>query len=470
MAYIEVTNATEARAALGYWDDSGAVRVAGTAVAGDRVHFDTTGTIDLGSDDNILYPPAGVWISGPGKGSLTVQGRLYISGTGATNVVSRISRIKLDSKGYGALPAAINGATTVFGTMQVENVNFVAELADFSNSDPTSGDANTITFYNQGVANAVTVILDRCTGTGAYLDLVSTKGTQSGATLYAFKCEFSTPGTGLSDQALTGHDGWKNVLVEGTYNGNQSGQNVAVAGPGSDSTVVELYNVQTNGSVLFATKAKGCKISQGSLTGELEECHYNSITGYDNATWASYQFAGLRVESVAGNADIHHAYIEPAAARQGIQDGLLIENATKTVAISDLVTKGTQDAIDARAASATITIDDSLLDCTRYGIMGNAADDPAANNVVSGNATASTSGWFTTVPATAGTGNDGNATITQTDIDTETAWLADLDLPQRQRPTAVFTVPDIEAAKDTLLTAGGWDVTRLYSPGNWWHR
>ena len=43
MAYIEVTNATEARAAIGYWDDSGGTRVAGTSVAGDRVHFDATG-------------------------------------------------------------------------------------------------------------------------------------------------------------------------------------------------------------------------------------------------------------------------------------------------------------------------------------------------------------------------------------------------------------------------------------------
>src|SRR5512139_481976 len=86
---VHVTSIADLYMATGYWDDVPGVRVAGTAAAGTKIVLDMTGTVDRGATDNILYPTAGVWISGPGSSSLTIQGRLFIQGPGGTAVVTR---------------------------------------------------------------------------------------------------------------------------------------------------------------------------------------------------------------------------------------------------------------------------------------------------------------------------------------------------------------------------------------------
>ncbi|MGB0969821.1 MAG: hypothetical protein ACPGVG_02505, partial [Mycobacterium sp.] len=203
------TNATTGlRGVLGYWDDSGAARVAGSAVAGDTVTLALGGTQDLGATDNILYPAAGVTIIGPGASSLTIIGRLFSLGTGGVSVVSRLEGWTLAPTGLASIHTLGlgGGDASVCG---VQDVSLVYKDWRCYDSAPASSSNNLFTNWSE--SGDPTICL-RCDSEfeGAGADAYSTKGDGlRTARDLGIGNLYKEWGSGTNNNGATAHDAWE---------------------------------------------------------------------------------------------------------------------------------------------------------------------------------------------------------------------------------------------------------------------
>ena len=169
------TTITELYNLVGYWDDSGSVRVAGSA-EGEDVYCDWVGVSDRGATDNILYPaPSTRQIVHVVTGA-TAQGRLYRRSTaGHANPFRLTGGGTWDCKGYGALPAALKPAGTPSTNIAIDGGACVIDIAAVTNSAPTSG-VNLLTLIQRSTDDAGVQLVADGTVTGASADNISTKG------------------------------------------------------------------------------------------------------------------------------------------------------------------------------------------------------------------------------------------------------------------------------------------------------
>jgi hypothetical protein len=283
MATFRVSSVAELYAVCGYWDDVAGQRVAGSGRAGDKIVCDFTGTVDRGASNNILYPPAGVWITGPGRTDLTLQGRLYVGGNGGVSVVTRVDNLTVDIKGYPAIPVAVAGYA--YGGVVFKHASAVCRRLGITNSNPVAGGNNLTMAHVSGAVPAVRVVLDECVSSSAEKDGFSTQGANvAGSLAYLLNCSSTTPGVATNDQAATCHQKFAMVLVGGTYSGGVS--KVALAAD-NNATPFEAYNATLTGKVSGLDVVRGCVIDgngcSGSVVdGALSEVSHTRITGNTN--------------------------------------------------------------------------------------------------------------------------------------------------------------------------------------------
>jgi hypothetical protein len=263
---ITPTTISDAYDAIGYWDDSGSVRIAGSADGGtvDMSYFGTD-TVDRGATDNILMPACRVI-----NHNLTLQGRLAISGTGGSNILADLSGSgKFDTKGYGTLPSELRPSsgdlhnTVLRASALIDGIQFI---------DSGTPAGNMLVWQIISTDQPSVLLLNNVSAIGAAGDCISLKASTSllgtnaeGSLVITNGCAASDPGTASNNQAFTSHDairvfGWGN-----TYTGNSGNGDVAISSV-NDGTFHYESNLTATGKVGGLTQLYGATIDHNGLS------------------------------------------------------------------------------------------------------------------------------------------------------------------------------------------------------------
>jgi phage protein U len=432
-ATLRCSSLAELYAACGYWDDAGGARVPGTAKAGDTVICDFSGTVDRGATNNILYPPAGVWIKGPGKDALTIQGRLYSRGTGGVAAVTRIDGLTLDLAGRAAVPVAV-GAASNYGGVILEDVSLVCEDFSVINSNPTAG-GNNLTVHSRVDRSAITTLFKDCVISSANLDCISTKGENLSSVMYLWGCTASSPGGAANNNAATPHTGHGMVIIGGSYAG---GAGKLPISSDTETTPLHLYNVTvTGGKVAGAWVANGCTIEAAGadgLSGPLSELKHTRITNV-RANDLGY---GVTVKSQSTGCVVSFLDVQGT----GGSTALLFPSApwAQVVSVDHVICEGIRRGVDLRSCLAGSAVTDCLLSCLggssgRYSVLGGSGRPATARNVVD-------QGYYELSLHA----SDVQRAIEAGELETARAAVQPLVQP----------APDVAAVRVALLQAGGW--------------
>ena len=380
MATYRPSNETELRTMIGYWDDSGGSRVAGTANAvGDIVELPAS-TITATGADRVLSLKPGVHLVGAGVDSSILSGFGFrLIGSGGASEASGIGRFTLDIDG---LAAAAAGASSAFGGAVIEDASFASYQWKVTNSTPTAG-GNNLTLVSTSGNSAVEGLLDSPTVTDSDLDCLSTKGggaTGNASTLYrVFNGTINEPGTAGNDQAVTPHEGVLVELYGGSIAGNSSGGNVAYAQAidGDQRTDALLYNVTITGEVV-ATGAQlhGCLVNMAT-DDKLENPSVLRDTRIV-ATGTDTVDTLVFLNSNGGDLDIDRVDIQSGGSGSGLKE---ISGYTGSITANDLLVTDSYRGFDVRQSTGH-TLTDSVLQATQYGVLA-ASSNVTLSNVKS---------------------------------------------------------------------------------------
>lgn len=256
---------SDAYDAIGYWDDSEGVRVAGSEDGGtvDMSAFGTS-TVDRGATDNILMPACRIT-----NHNLTLQGRLAVSGSGGSALLADLSGTgDFDSKGYGDLPAALNPYATAQNT--VLRASALIDGIGFIDSGTSTGDLLTWQLLETDQPSAL--LTNGVTVSGAALDCLSAIANANiigenaeGSMMVTRGCTASSPGTASNNQACTTHSGIRMFGWGNNYTGNAAGSNVAISSV-NDGTVHYESNLTSTGKISGLTALYGAACDLGGLS------------------------------------------------------------------------------------------------------------------------------------------------------------------------------------------------------------
>ncbi|MCK5131706.1 MAG: hypothetical protein KAR40_06085 [Candidatus Sabulitectum sp.] len=256
-----VSTVSQLRAAIGYWDDSGGSRVAGSADGG--TIYIVAGNYGLGATDNILYPAKNTNVVGAGMDLVTITGRLFAKQSAATDKIV-LEDFSVDINGNVAIPGSNLPATSAYGGSIVEDGRYEFNRVHVTNSAVTAG-KNNFTSLDDGIKTVV--VMNDCIVDYAEDDCVSVKSTstkQAGTTLRAYNCRFTDPGSSISDQAITPHNDIPVHVVDCILT-NTTTDGFAAAGA-TETDLLYLYNCYITGAVTKVAVAIGNHVDGQSLT------------------------------------------------------------------------------------------------------------------------------------------------------------------------------------------------------------
>jgi hypothetical protein len=385
MSMHTITQGSDLRAVLGYWDDSAGARVPGTAVAGDTIRLDFTGTYDLGADDNILYPPTHVRVLGPSGGALVIQGRLYCQGAGGVlNNLLRLEGWTLDLKGYAAIGASGAPGPDGLGATSGVWLHACSVLIDgwacINSSRATSGTANNLTI-SCAAAAPIQVIARRHYNSGAAADGISFKviggNAPSGTFAKLFDCTVVDPNTAATDQAATSHSLFPLYLSEGYYAGNASGANIAIGS--ANGTTTEVVNAVCAGKVNDVTLVDGTVINvswSGAAMALGGTCavRHSSIRNFGNAT-TDY---GI---SLGSGINLACEYLDVQGLGSGVALRAPAAGWAGEVAVSHLIASNLYRGVDTRLGGPH-SVTDSLIESANSSVLGASGQPTTASNIV----------------------------------------------------------------------------------------
>jgi hypothetical protein len=385
MSIHTIIQGSDLRAVLGYWDDSAGERVAGTAVAGDTIRLDFTGTYDLGADDNILYPPTHVRILGPSGGALVIQGRLYCQGAGGVlNNLLRLEGWTLDLKGYAAIGASGAPGPDGLGATSGVWLHACSVMIDgwacINSNRATSGTANNLTI-SCAAAAPIQVIASRHYNSGAAADGISFKsiGGNAPAGTFAklFDCTAIDPNTAATDQAATSHTLFPLYVYGGYYAGNGSGASIAIGS--ANGSITEVVNAVCAGKINDVTLVDG-SIAQVAWSGAAMTLggtcavRHSSIRNFGNAT-TDY---GI---SLGSGIDLTCEYLDVQGLGSGVALRAPAAGWAGQVAVDHLVASGLYRGVDVRLGGPH-SVTDSLISSDNSSILGATGQPTTARNIV----------------------------------------------------------------------------------------
>lgn len=376
MAVYRPGNESELRTILGYWDDSGITRVAGTAnTAGDIVYLPAS-TITATGADRHLSPAPGVHIIGEGAASILSGFGLRVIGTGGTSVASGYGKWTLDLNG---LTTAAAGATVNYGGAIIEDASFAAYQWTVTNSTTTSGE-NNLTLVSTSGNSAVEGLLNEVTITDSDADCLSTKGggaAGNASTLYrVFNSTINEPGTAVNDQAVSPHEG---VLVEvysSTLAGNASGGNIAYeqATDGNQRTDQLIVNSTLTGSAI----CQGAQILGSTINVPTNESVTNPSVLRDTrivATSTDTADQIIKLNSSGGNLDIDRVDVQSDGSGTAL---FTVSGYTGAVTANDYLTTDTYRGFDVRQSTGH-TLTDAVIEATQYSVLAGSSNVTITN-------------------------------------------------------------------------------------------
>ena len=256
------TSNTGIRGVLGYWDDSEGDWVRGKAGEGAVVILDLAGAQDFGGEDNILVLNPGVIVLGPGVAELTLGCRLYCVGDGH-NRPTRICGVTFDANGQAVLPVALDDTGVTGALYKFVATDFQGVDCRFTNSDPaTTNEGNNFSIVADTDKGAdLDCRLERCQMDNAYADCCSLKtiGTKDAGQnrITLVDCDMHTPGSGATDQALTGHERWRVIVRGGRYACNTAGSGHQAIGSAA-GCYVDVEGAFVAGKLVQVNRVVGC--------------------------------------------------------------------------------------------------------------------------------------------------------------------------------------------------------------------
>lgn len=357
------------RGVLGYWDDSEAERVAGSAVAGDRVILLMFGEQDLGEDDNIIYPAAGVSIVGPGMGNLTIVGRWYCRGTGGTAAVTHMQDVTWSPAGLASLQplGLITGVQSVCGS---RDVSLVFRRVAFVDPSPVGASGSNLFTVESRSGDPIVCVMDECTFDGADGDCLSAKGDGNRiSTLITLGGIYRNAGSDTEDQPITGHDKWRVYIWGGSFARNDSG-GMAI-GHSSGTTDTYAANIVARGPV------QGIHVLEHSIVDVQGASLIGSIWRLARGVhWHNSGDSADVVSLIDGAIAEDCAFTSFGAARAAIKT-----TAQDTSGAYLRIVVDGYRGLDLRGSTGAITITDSILNCSNFPALA----DSGHNITTAGN-------------------------------------------------------------------------------------
>lgn len=365
MADFSVTTAAQARSVFGYWDDVPGVRVAGSVAAGDTINI-SNGPIDLGANDNILYPTAGVKIMGTGMNTASqIIGRIYVAGPNNLTTVTVLRDWWLNASGLGDMPLGNEASVSGF-----EDTTLILDRWKFNDSSPTGG-VNAVTLWSESGGGVLMVVCDADIN-GAGNDCLSLKGDDLGRSR-AIRLDgaYAEWGSSVNDNGWTGHDDWDTWGWGGTFT-RATPAGIAIA---------HASNTRSAYDANFTTTGAGVNtIASGTLLNSIVDFNNGTVRGGMGSAmrWCSWKNgASGNVGSSGANPVVEDCAFTGFGA---LEEGILTNDITSGNAgvFRRIVAQGYRG-IDLRGCAGTSLIDNSIIDTSlasgsRFPALRNGSD------------------------------------------------------------------------------------------------